>query len=83
MKLLLRISILGFISLFVFTGCLTNENISRDFTAGSIGCKPQNISIVNEKATMSGMHTWSAFCNNKEYFCTYHFGDGVNCSEIK
>lgn len=69
-------------SLVFFSGCMKNENISRQFTAGSIGCKPQDISIVNETASMDGMHTWSAFCNNKEYFCAYHYGDGAKCSKI-
>ncbi|MDK2063055.1 hypothetical protein [Aliarcobacter butzleri] len=83
MKNKIKISIVGLVSVLCFTGCLTNENISKDFTAGSIGCKPEKISIVNEKATMSGMHTWTAYCNNKEYFCTYHYGDGAKCSEVK
>ncbi|MCT7586968.1 hypothetical protein [Aliarcobacter butzleri] len=83
MKNKIKISIVGLVSVLCFNGCLTNENISKDFTAGSIGCKPEKISIVNEKATMSGMHTWTAYCNNKEYFCTYHYGDGAKCSEVK
>ena len=83
MKNKIKVSILILFSIFLFSGCMTNENISKDFTAGSVGCKPEKIQIVNEKATMSGMHTWTAFCNNKEYFCTYHYGDGLKCSEIK
>lgn len=76
-------SLLLIISVFILTGCLKNENISRDFSAGQIGCQPENIQIINEKATMAGMHTWTARCNNRDYFCTYHYGDGASCKEIK
>jgi hypothetical protein len=71
------------ILMLLLTGCMTNENISKDFTASSIGCNPSNIQILNEKASLNGMHTWTAMCKGKEYFCTYHVGDGSKCSEIK
>ena len=83
MKNKIKVSILILFSIFLFSGCMTNENISKDFTAGSVGCKPEKTQIVNEKVTMSGMHTRTALCNNKEYFSTYHYVDGVKCSEIK
>ena len=83
MKKYLKTSILTFMIFSIFTGCMTNENISKDFTASSIGCNPSNIQILNEKASLNGMHTWTAMCKGKEYFCTYHVGDGAKCSEIK
>ena len=39
MKNKLQILCIGIFSIFLFTGCMTNENISKDFTAGSVGCK--------------------------------------------
>lgn len=83
MKKYLKTSILTLMIFSTFTGCMTNENISKDFTASSIGCNPSNIQILNEKASLNGMHTWTAMCKGKEYFCTYHVGDGAKCSEIK
>lgn len=82
MKKVFSIAIIAIICLGL-TGCMTNNNISKDFSAGQIGCKPENIQIIDEKATMSGMHTWIAQCKGVEYFCTYHYGDGAKCSEIK
>ena len=46
MKNKIKVSILILFSIFLFSGCMTNENISKDFTAGSVGCKPEKIQIV-------------------------------------
>lgn len=64
-----------------FSGCLTNPEISKQFTSSSIGCETQDISIFNETAALNGMHAWTAECKGKQYLCTYHETAGARCTE--
>ena len=65
------------------TGCMTNPEISKKFSAPELGCLPKDITIHDETATMDGMHTWIASSNDKRYYCTYHSGDGAKCKELQ
>jgi len=67
----------------IMTGC-TSARISSQFSAGQMPCLPEDITISNETASMiTGMHSWVAECNGKRYVCSYHYGDGAKCVEIK
>lgn len=66
-----------------FSGCLTNPEISKQFTSSNIGCETRDINIINETADFNGMHTWTAECKGKEYICTYHTTAGSKCTEKK
>ncbi len=80
MKRITNVILFG-VCILIFSGCITNANISKQFTSAQIGCDMNNIEIINEKAGMNGMHTWIAKCKGKKYFCTYHYGDGAKCTE--
>jgi hypothetical protein len=65
----------------VFSGCITNANISKQFTSSNTGCFKKDIQILNETAEFNGMHTWTAKCKGKTYLCTYHSTAGSKCME--
>lgn len=68
----------------LFTGCITNENLSKDFSSGRIGCPTEEITIINEKAsTFGGSHTWVAECRGRYYICSYQQTMGTSCTEDK
>lgn len=75
LKLILFIMFLSTLS-----ACKTNPNISRDLTAGQIGCSPDEIGIENETARFSGTHTWTAICKGEQYICSYHSTTGTKCT---
>ena len=65
------------------SGC-TSARISSQFSAGQMPCLPEDIIISNETASaITGMHNWVAECNGKKYVCSYHYGDGAKCTEMK
>ncbi|MCW8960169.1 MAG: hypothetical protein OQK29_01315 [Ignavibacteriaceae bacterium] len=74
-KLLFGLSILALI-----TGC-TNARISRNLSSGAIGCHENDITIKDERATVTGLHTWIAECKGHEFVCSYQESTGVNCKE--
>jgi len=61
-------------------GC-TSANISKNLSSGAIGCQPDDITIINEAATINGLHNWEALCKDKRFICSYHSTTGVNCKE--
>lgn len=66
----------------LLAGCaITNERISRNLSAGVIGCPPEEIQIVNETATIEGTHNWEAHCKGKRFICTFQAGTGTHCTE--
>lgn len=65
----------------ILAGC-TSARISRDLSSGVIGCPSEDITIVDEEATISGTHTWIAVCDDKRYACSYHTTTGANCKEL-
>jgi len=68
----------------LFTGCMTNENLSKNFSSGRIGCPSEEITIINEKATTFGSsHTWVAECRGRYYICDYQPSMGTTCNEDK
>lgn len=58
----------------------TNPEISRRLASGAIGCPDNEIGISNEKATR-GVHTFTAHCRGREYFCTYKYPAPISCSQ--
>jgi len=67
--------------LTMITAC-RSARISSELSSGQIPCRPNDIIITEETAsTISGMHNWIAECNGKKYICSYHYGDGVRCTE--
>ena len=65
-----------------FASC-TSARISANLTSGAIGCRPGDIIIENETASViGGLHNWEAICNGKRYICSYQVTTGVNCKEM-
>lgn len=58
----------------------TNAEISRRLASGAIGCPDNEIGISNEKASR-GVHTFTAHCRGREYFCTYNYPSPITCSQ--
>jgi len=58
----------------------TNPEISRRLASGAIGCPANEIGIANEEATR-GIHTFTAHCRGREYFCTYKYPAPISCSQ--
>jgi hypothetical protein len=61
-------------------GC-TSARVSRQLSAGVIGCPSSQIKITNETASMSGMHEFTAECDGRVYVCSYVYGSNTNCHE--
>lgn len=57
-----------------------NPEISRRLASGAIGCPDNEIGISNEKASR-GVHTFTAHCRGREYFCTYNYPSPITCSQ--
>lgn len=64
----------------MMVGC-TSARISKDLSAGVIGCLPDEIQIINETASVSGTHNWIAECNGKRFVCNYVYGSTTTCKE--
>jgi len=67
---------------FVVAGLFggTNPEISRRLASGSVGCPANEVGISNEEAHR-GIHTFTAHCRGREYFCTYKYPDPISCSQ--
>lgn len=69
-------------ALILLSGCMTNEALSKDFSSSQIGCMQKDITIIDEKASAGGVHTWIAECNGKKHMCSYHTTTGATCKEL-
>ena len=50
--------------------------------SGAVGCRPDQIIIVNETASLiGGRHNFDAICNGKRFICSYQPTTGINCKE--
>ncbi len=74
--------ILLLVATILLTGC-TSARISRNLSAGVVGCPARYVKITNERASFGGFHEFNAECNGRNYFCSYHHTSGINCSELK
>jgi hypothetical protein len=63
----------------ICTGC-TSMTVSQNLASGSIGCSPEEITIVNEDVD-NGVHTFQAICKGTEYYCTYMYPNPISCKE--
>ena len=70
------------ITTILLTGC-TSSRISRNLSAGVVGCPAKQIKITNESASIDGFHEFNAECEGHKYLCSYHSTAGINCSELK
>src|SRR3546814_15604427 len=68
---------------FLFAAGCTNARISRNLSAGAVGCPANSITIVDETATASGTHTWTAQCAGKTFVCSFKTSAGTNCKESR
>jgi len=60
----------------------TSAKISSNLASGAIGCRPDEITILNETATFVGsMHNFEAICRGKRFICSYQPTTGINCKE--
>ena len=58
-------------------GC-TSMQVSQNLASGAIGCSPESIVIENEDVD-NGVHTFSATCHGKQYYCTYMYPNPISC----
>lgn len=58
----------------------SNPEISRRLASGAIGCPANEIGISNEESTR-GIHTFTAHCKGREYFCTFKHPAPVSCTQ--
>lgn len=64
-----------------FSSC-TSARISSELASGAIGCRPDEITILNETATLVGArHNFEAICRGKRFICSYQPTTGMNCTE--
>ena len=66
-------------SLFIFSGC-TSTVISQSLASGALGCPSKEI-IISDEDVNSGVHTFMATCNGKDYYCTYMYPNPISCKE--
>ena len=60
----------------------TSARISSDLASGAIGCRPDEITILNETASVIGArHNFEAICKGKHFICSYQPTTGINCKE--
>lgn len=64
----------------VATQACTSARVSKNLSAGAIGCPANEITITNETAYVS-THNWTAECDGKRYICSYVSGGTTNCKE--
>lgn len=75
--------ILAILAMSMVTGC-TSARISSQLSSGQVPCRAEDIIITEETAgAITGMHNWVAECAGKKYICSYHYGDGAKCTELK
>lgn len=60
-------------------GC-TSMTVSQNLASGTVGCSPEEITIVNEDVDR-GVHTFQAICKGVEYYCTYMHPNPISCKE--
>ena len=67
-------------SIFLTLTSCTSTSARRDATAGSIGCDPKDIQILNETG-----NTWQAVCDGRKYMCSATGGASVSwsCKEMQ
>jgi hypothetical protein len=74
-------AIMVLIVAMAFSSC-TSARISSEMASGAIGCRPNEITILNETASFSGgRHNFEAICKGKLFICSYHSSTGMNCKE--
>lgn len=75
--------ILAALSATFLSGCQSTSTY-RDWSAGSVGCAPEEIEIRNEKGSVLCGHTatWTAICDDRTYICSNATGGGgdLGCS---
>lgn len=68
----------------VLPGCVTPADMRAKYareSAGSVGCKPEEILIRDEEYASNGSPaTWTAYCNEKRYQCTGSRNGLATCS---
>jgi hypothetical protein len=70
------------ILIFGLTGCSTGANIPQQITSLKAGCKSKEVQVLNHRAELNGMETWTAKCAGKTYYCTYLEESGADCYEL-
>lgn len=58
----------------------TSVTVSQDLASGTIGCSPEEITILNEDVDNT-VHTFKAVCKGAEYYCTYMYPNPISCKE--
>ena len=71
--------IVAVIPLLLLSGCATALSLSQ----GSVPCRQDEMTIVEEEAPFGNPISWTAICHEKQYYCSARYGQysapEVNC----
>lgn len=72
-----RVAILPFVLL---AGCAASSSWERTATAASVGCSPEQVSVVSkDSGTFDSIQSWYADCRGTRYRCVFVPGDKGGC----
>jgi len=66
----------------VLSSCSSNSSIARQVTSLNVGCKFEDVQVLDESVELNGTETWTAKCDGKIYSCTYLPESSSDCYEI-
>lgn len=72
--------LIGIVLISAALSSCTSARVSRQLSAGVIGCPSSQIKITNETASR-GVHEFTAECDGMVYVCSYVYGSNTNCHE--
>ena len=64
------------------SSCSNNSSIARQITSLNVGCKFEEVQILDESVELNGTENWIAKCDGKTYSCTYLPESSSDCYEI-
>lgn len=69
-------------ALLLLSSCYTARTLSQ----GSVPCRPSEMEIADEKASLGTPDTWTVVCHEKRYYCAARYGQysapAVNCVQV-
>lgn len=69
---------IALVSLAGLSSCVTMEQMNQEYSAGHVGCQPEQITI-SDFVTRHIGSTWYATCDGKRFLCS-QVGEDVACS---
>jgi hypothetical protein len=74
---------LSILMLLLLTGCASSSSWERTATASSVGCKPEQVSVVRkDSGAFDSIQSWYADCRGTRYRCVFVPGDKGGCYPV-